>query len=99
MGYDLHITRSKDDWTAAADDPVDPSLWRTIAAGLPEYGSVGDTPVYCLRPDGPSLYLTEGEVRVAGADEPDVPELVALAARLDAYLVGDDDEIYGPDPT
>jgi len=103
MGYDLHIVHTAD-WLDAADAPVDPEAWAREAATLAPYGEIGTIgddgqvtmhPVVCLQPpEGPTLHLDRGRVRIEGADESHVPALVQIARRLGARLVGDDGEEY-----
>jgi hypothetical protein len=99
MGYDLHLVRTSV-WTDSEIDPIPEGAWVEVASSsltIPTGIAVeGGPTVYQLRPrpDAPTLQWDRGQVTVWGATDADVDDLVHLADRLDARLVGDDGESY-----
>lgn len=104
MGYDLHITRAEE-WSASTEAPIHLAEWESTASqapGLRRAGSVNirgaDTPVYAMHGGGPSLVFEAGRIVAYGVRSAgDAQQLVLLADGLNARVVGDDGEEYGPD--
>jgi hypothetical protein len=103
MGYDLHITR-KEYW-ASPEGPVIPlSEWTAYVATDPEIVQDWDNDGpentrFISHPDQWPIWWSErGEIYTKNPDPLVIAKLVQIAKRLDARVVGDNDEIYGLDP-
>ncbi len=107
MGYDLHITRA-DSWLDSAEAPIPVAEWVEAARRVPELNEAdpeqlndnSGNPAFLLGDDhvnAPALYWDSvGKIVVRGADQQHVPALLAVSRALEANLIGDDDEVYGP---
>lgn len=106
MGYDLHITRARS-WLASAGSPILVAEWvdaarldpRLTEADPQELSDGSGNPAFLLGDElanGPARYWNDGRIVLRGADEHHVPALAEVAGAVDATLVGDDDEVYGP---
>ncbi|GAA4264304.1 hypothetical protein [Dactylosporangium darangshiense] len=107
MGYNLHITRAEH-WLDADGEPIGRQEWNAYASGHPamqhagwiEWKDVGREAVYdwpAGYEDRSSLSWRNGEVTVTGVYTDYIPGLVAIAADLEANVVGDDGERYTSD--
>ena len=101
MGYDLHITRA-DQWTDSAVHPITSQEWLAVAdaePGMTRYEESGQSLAYGYSyADGRGWNMDwrDGEIIIWKPDT--VPDpLVALARKLGARLVGDNDEEYHAD--
>ncbi|WP_370123883.1 hypothetical protein [Streptacidiphilus sp. MAP12-33] len=84
MGYDVRITRAGSQ-LRSAEHPISAHEWQAVLdEGLPK--SLADAEFICRA----------GQIRT-GAYTVDLAALVAVARRLGARLLGDDDEEYLPD--
>ena len=102
MGYDLHIIRS-DDWTSAAEVPIDYAEWIAYAesdARLSQEGTLdlkgaepSEQPLYAFA-NGPSIHWWRGHLVVSGADDAAALSLRPIAEALRARVQGDDGEFY-----
>ncbi len=115
MGYDLHIVRT-DHWMQAASAPItrqdvdslitsDPELgWSTTS-----YVDMADdtgtvTRYYAIAWRGePCFFWYRDQIECSNPDEAQTAKLVQMSRALNAYVVGDDGEIYPledePEPT
>jgi hypothetical protein len=103
MGYDLHITRreywsdedgpeiSLDEWmsyrshdTELAQDPNNEGLESTI---------------FVTRSEKWPLWWSRGEIYTKNPDDLVISKMVRIPAALNARVLGNDDAIYGSDPS
>ncbi len=104
MGYELHITR-KTHWWDGDGPTITLAEWQQLVerdAELSAYlevdeASRGKAASY-LDQEG-ALRWDDGEVLSKNPDESLVVKMVAIAAALDARVLGDDDEVYAEDGT
>ncbi|MET7394824.1 hypothetical protein ABZS66_15180 [Dactylosporangium sp. NPDC005572] len=91
MGYDVFITRNLE-WYHAARCPIGLAEWRAVAADLPWY------PPACVElPDGTALWYRAGAVSAKHPSDAAIAAMLALATALDAWVVGEELEVYTPD--
>jgi hypothetical protein len=106
MGYDLHIVRTKD-WLEAASDPITKedvnalvSADTELAWSATDYvdmrGKDGVTTRYylILWRGEPCFWWYRDQIKCKNPNDAQVAKLVEMARALNAYAVGDDDEIY-----
>lgn len=104
MGYDLHITR-KEFWSDDDGPAITLDEWLAYVAQDPEIELDPQNP-------GPENYVItshldrwplwwhrSGELNTKNPDHRAIAKLVQIAQKLDARVLGDDDEIYGLDPS
>ncbi|WP_238010696.1 hypothetical protein KZZ52_39410 [Dactylosporangium sp. AC04546] len=91
MGYDIFITRDLE-WYHAARCPIGLAEWRAAVAGLRWY------PPDCAElPDGTALWYHAGAVSAKHPSDAAIAAMLSLAAELDAWVVGEELEVYTPD--
>lgn len=104
MSYELHISRIPD-WVDAAEGPIGRAEWNAYTRAKPDlreagsigWSDIGSEPVYqCDDRYGAVVVLSwrEHQVSVTGYNGEDPAALLAIAADLDAVLVGDEGERY-----
>ncbi len=104
MGYDLHITR-KTNWSDGDGPTISLAEWQQLVerdAELSAYLEVDEASrgkVASYRDQEGALRWDDGEVLTKNPDESLLIKMVAIAAALDARVLGDDDEVYGEDGT
>ena len=111
MGYNLYITRAKS-WLDAGDSPIPQSAWDELVATDPELErstvdyfeqSVGGKTKryydvkWLAHREAVPFFLVNGAIEVKNPDEATVIKMVQMARQLDAHVIGEDDEEYGPD--
>ena len=110
MAYDVHIVRTPN-WLDAASDPITEAQVDALVAADPELGWSADdwvdmsdgrgravTRYYLILWNGsPCFWWYRAEIRCARPSEAQVGKMVAMAAALEAHVVGDDGEAYRPD--
>jgi len=106
MAYDLHVVRTKD-WTQASDAPVTKPQVDDLVASDPELewstrdyvdmkDETGATTRYymiCWR-GAPCFWWYRDKIECSGPDETQQLKLTKMARILDAFVVGDDGELY-----
>ncbi|WP_194921305.1 hypothetical protein [Catenulispora rubra] len=101
MGYDLHFTRADFSFDSALF-PISLAEWTAVADAEPQmirHGAEGSAPEYeFVSADGTSRLLSwrQGGITIWKGGGV-AAELAAIAAKLDARLVGDDSEEYHAD--
>lgn len=103
MGYDLHITR-KEYWADPEGPVISLSEWMAYLASDPEivqdWENAGpENARFVTHPDQWPIWWGRGEIYTKNPDSLVIAKLVEIANRLGARVLGDDDEIYGLDPT
>lgn len=104
MGYDVHLTR-KEFWADDEGPEITLNEWQAYVAGDPEIVSDPENPgpenyVYVAHPERwPLWWHRSGEVSTKNPDKLVVAKLVEVARVLNARVLGDDEEIYGIDPS
>ena len=104
MGYTFHITR-KEYWSDDDGPRIALVEWLDYVSTDSEIVAdpiTRDPEKYVLvsRPEPWPLWWTKsGEIQTTNPDEGVIGKLVEIAEALDARVLGDDDEIYGMDPT
>lgn len=100
MGWEVHMTRA-DPWTDSAARPITSDEWLAVVASDPElridpangpYFAVWSGP--CSYPDGGWFDWADGCVSTKHPDRAILGKLLQLAARLGAFVQGDDGEVY-----
>lgn len=101
MGYDLHITRAEL-WTESEDRPISQAEWQTVVDSRGDLGPDGSGFVLQL-PMGTAIFMRwwDGQITVnkpfgrdKTLDDLVTDALVGLATDANAYLQGDDWEVY-----
>jgi hypothetical protein len=104
MGYDLHITR-REYWIDDDGPSIALQEWQNYVAGDPDISTDAENPgpenyIVTLQSDRwPLWWDKRGEVFTKNPDDRLIAKMVAIAAKLDARVLGDDEEIYGLDPS
>jgi hypothetical protein len=105
MGYNLHITR-KDSWAVEAGPAISLDEWQEYVALDEEIESDPDSLgfedyVLVSHPERWPLWWSpdRAEIYTKNPDKAVIAKLVAIAQALRARVLGDDDEIYGLDPS
>jgi hypothetical protein len=102
MAYDLHITR-REHWSDYDGLQIAYEEWMKFALNDSELikDQIGDSesePCDMILIDHPitpvPLYWYNGEVYAKNPDQQTVKKMISIAAKLDAQVVGDDDESY-----
>jgi hypothetical protein len=106
MSYDIHVVRTRD-WLDAAQKPIsreevdaviqaDSELAWSTTDYIDMRGDDGQvTRFYAiLWKMKPCFYWLRSEVQCSGPDEKQIIKLVEIAKKLDAFVVGDEDELY-----
>ena len=112
MGYELHITRSET-WLDAEANPLTESEWRALVAddesltvSANDYyerkdlaGAIVRIPAVLWLDDSEvAFWFDRGEVTTKSPNDATIIKMLQLAARLNARLVGDDNEEYLSSP-
>jgi hypothetical protein len=106
MAYDLHITRRQ--YWASEDGPsIGLAEWAQYVAMdpdvVPDPQNNEEDYIYSGHPTSPwPILWSRGDLLVGSADDAMLAKALAIAARLDARVLGDDDEQYlsvGTPPT
>lgn len=104
MGYDLHITR-KESWFDEEGPKISFTEWVSYVALDPEIEADIDNPrkqnfVYISNSERRPLWWDErGEVYTKSPDDAMIGKLIDIAKALQAAVLGDENEIYGLDPS
>ncbi|MEM9883421.1 MAG: hypothetical protein AAF800_10925 [Planctomycetota bacterium] len=99
MGYDLHITRT-DLSVDPSPDPITESEWRSVVEADPDLDFDASSPHGFVIWRGPSRHaepwfqLVTSYVYSKNPDPPVIQKMLDLAARLNAFVQGDDGEVY-----
>jgi hypothetical protein len=94
MGYDLRITRALD-WTANAGHEIRAEEWQAVVAADDDLTADPSTGPYAVRYRASAWFdWFEGNVFTTDPDRATVTKLLALAAKLDAIVQGDEGEVY-----
>jgi hypothetical protein len=106
MAYDLHIVRTEN-WLEASAAPITKSDADALIASDPElawsttdYVDMSDdtgavTRYWMITWHGrPCFWWYRDQIQCSGPDETQQGKLVQMARALDAYVVGDDGELY-----
>jgi hypothetical protein len=104
MGYDLHVTR-KEFWADPEGPVISLDEWLAYLARDPDIVQDRENPGpeharLVAHPDEPPIWWRKcGESYTKNPDSHVIAKLVQIANSLGARVLGDDDEIYGLDPT
>lgn len=104
MGYDLHITRKKH-WSDTDGPTISFEEWRSYVESDPEIipdpeNEGPENFILLTHPERwPLWWDRSGEVYTKNPDHLVIAKLVQIARTLNARVLGDDDEIYGVDPS
>ena|SRR5579871_6413112 len=99
MGYELHITRAESYWNSR-DNPIAADEWLKIIEADPELRLAGYNGPYFAIWSGPSEYpdawldWREGRISSKNPDETLIEKMAQIAGKLDARVLGDDEESY-----
>jgi hypothetical protein len=109
MSYNLYITRADNFWEAK-EFPVKESEWRAVAEADPSLQySIDDYYerrvedgqaetihpwLYMSLPETPPLWYEDGAIVAKNPDPRFIVKMVALAAKLDAHVIGEEGEVY-----
>jgi|SRR4051812_8420320 hypothetical protein len=106
MSYDIHIVRT-DSWLDSADNPITKSQVEELVASDPELTWSTDDWVDMSNDDGeviryffiiwngePCFWWYRDEIRCSGPSDEQLLKMTAIAAHLDANVIGDDGEAY-----
>lgn len=105
MGYDLHITRARD-WVDSQESPISKGEWLAYVKADPElrlcddpYDMEGATAIWSgpSEHEDPWIAWDGGQLDSKNPDAPLRRKMYQVAQRFNAFLVGDDGELYGPD--
>ena len=100
MGYDLHITRATNGWSHDKRCEISAEEWLTVVNADPELKLAGYNGKYFTLWAGKSRYpepwfdWSRGNVMTKNPDPPLIAKAIALAAKLNAHVEGDDGERY-----
>jgi hypothetical protein len=109
MGYDLYITRAES-WLDTKKAPILQGEWNSVVEADPELElSTEDyderqvkrkiervhAVIWTTHPDRVPLWFADGAVRTKNPDTATVKKLVALARKLNAKVLGEENEEYG----
>lgn len=105
MGYDLHITR-KQFWSDENGPIISLEEWQNYVASDRDIQSDPENPgpksyIIISHPERWPLWWNKrrGEIYTKNPDKFVVAKLVQIARSLNARVLGDDDEVYGVDPS
>ncbi len=96
MGYDLHITRATNGWSDHKGCEISAEEWLTVVNADPDLKLAGYNGKYFTLWAGNSRYpepwfnWSRGNVMTKNPDPPLIAKAIALAARLNAHVEGDD---------
>jgi hypothetical protein len=108
MGYELHITLAPP-WRASSDYPISNHAWRHLIANDtslsvsetehytrkdPVLGSVRIPAVLWSNDPDVAFWFDRGEIQVKNPSDATILKMLEIASKLDARLIGDDDEEY-----
>ena len=98
MGYDLHITR-KQNWANPQGTFITPEEWVAVIQNDPELTVTGQNGPYHADWSGPGKYpcwldYDRGELFTKYPTNEMIEKMLVIAHRLDARVVGDEDEEY-----
>lgn len=94
MGYDLRITRAID-WTANLGHEIGSDEWLSVIDADTELAADPAHGPYSASFRSTAWFdWFEGNVFTSDPDRPTVAKMLALAARLDGIVQGDNGEIY-----
>jgi hypothetical protein len=100
MGYEIHITRQDESWSE--DDPtrhITPEEWQALAAADASLRAVPENgPNFFEMVDGDGWFdWSAGRLSTKHPDEKTLAKACEIAARLNAKVQGDEDELYFAD--
>jgi len=105
MGYDLHITR-KENWWDRVGPAISLDEWAAYVESDPDLkqdweNSGRENVRFVTHPAQCPIWWRGdlGEIYTKNPDTLVVTKLVEIAKALAARVIGDDDEIYGVDPS
>lgn len=104
MGYGLHVTR-KEFWADDGGPKISLEEWQLYVESDPEIERDPENPghenyVIASHPERwPLWWDLRGEVSTKDPDAFVIAKLVQIAKILNATVMGDDDEVYGVDPS
>ncbi|MDR7269863.1 hypothetical protein J2X20_002492 [Pelomonas saccharophila] len=104
MGYELHVTR-KEFWADDEGPEISLEEWAAYVKTDPAITLDRENPGdenYIFQfgqSSWPLWWHKRGEIYTKNPEPAVIAKLVQIAAKLDARVLGDDDEIYGRDPT
>lgn len=106
MGYDIHITRRRH-WSDTGDPEISFPEWQTLVNSDPQLEPVGETGreesiiMMCdeTRHSARYFHYLDGQIFVKKPCTAVLMKMLAVANKLNARVMGDDDEIYAPDGT
>lgn len=98
MAYDIHITR-REYWSDDGAPEISASDWAAHVASDPQIAPDqlnGEHDfVFLAHPQGAfPIFWSRGEILISGADDAMLSKAIAIAAALNAKVLGDDDEQY-----
>lgn len=104
MGYDLHITR-KEFWSDEEGPEISLDEWQRYVATDPDIQCDPENPgpehyiVSTHAEPWPLWWYSSGEIFTKNPHDEAIAKMVQIAKALNARVLGDDDEIYGVDPS
>ena len=104
MGYDLHITR-KEFWSDEDGPEISLEEWQRYVASDPDIQFDPENPgpenyvISTHAEQWPLWWYSSGEIFTKNPDDEAIAKMVQIAQALNARVLGDDDEIYGVDPS
>ncbi len=106
MGYDIHITRRLH-WAADGEPSISLNEWQTVIDSDPQLEPVGQDGreeicvMMCDQTKSAAryFYYDEGQISVKKPCKEVLMKMLAIAQKLRARVIGDDDEIYAPNGT
>lgn len=104
MGYDLHITRAEH-WFESKETPITSDEWLQLVEDDPDLEidspENGNGPCFAYwtkhktkHGDHPWFDWFNGEINTKWPDRETVGKMIEIAAKFDAVVQGDEDEIY-----
>jgi hypothetical protein len=96
VGYDIHITKARE-WTESEKNPVPIEKWLAMVRSSGDLELREDRHgAWTGHPEQHDVWFLfdRGEITAKNPDEPTLARAIALAAALDARVVGDDGEVY-----
>ena len=111
MGYNLYITRAES-WLDKEKSPIDMDEWEAAVAADPELEwSTEDyydrnvngkierlyLVIWTTHHDRVPFLFEDSAIEIKNPDNATIKKMVALAGKLMAKVLGEEDEEYGPD--
>src|SRR4030095_16791199 len=102
MGYDVHITRMHS-WYAEGEPAITRQQWQSVLTDDPDLERIDENDTAQML--DPSRHVARffcyanGQISVKKPNKPVLMKMLAIADKLGARVIGDDDEVYSRDGT